>query len=690
MKFLQSKIAWQLLMWLLVIEFPVESLLVYISYRNSKETLEIELTEKLRAIATYQIQNMNEYVHTQLYNINAFASTPEISSLTQDLVAVRDTAALQKLLLNQKTIFEKYQEVFSFHSVILVDNSGKICLSTETKLPEGENLATGSLQNTELYRTYKRTNTILQPDFSDFTYMPRSNRQLTAFVAAPIRNKAQKPIGTLIASINIDKLKKVTQNYAGMGETGEILLISKVENEAIFVLPNRRNTITEAAQRIDMSTNKSEGIKNALAAETGYGLVKDYAGRDVFAHWHYIPALRSGLVIKEDVAEAFAPIQQLRNILLLIVACTLLLFVFAAFNIAKLFTKPIRKLNEVTKKIAAGDLTQKADINATNEIGELAHSFNDMTGRIYTVQNELKEMNANLEFKVAERTEELQTMIEELNQTNEELYTTVEFVEKQKNELTKKNDNIVASITYARRIQAAILPLHEDINKVLKDFFIFYKPRDIVSGDFYWFGELPNNQCLIAAADCTGHGVPGALMSMIGVNLLNEIVYLMDIDSPELILDKMQVEINRILQQSVTGVRDGMDIAICKIDLPQRQVEYAGAMNSVYYIQNNQLHEIKSNRIGIGGNSLRKPQKFDKHIIHLSSPTMLYLFSDGYADQIGGISHRKYMTKNFKSLLLSLHHLYPEMQQENLALTLHEWMAGEPQLDDIMVIGVKL
>jgi serine phosphatase RsbU (regulator of sigma subunit) len=521
--------------------------------------------------------------------------------------------------------------------------------------------------------------------------MPRSNRQLTAFVAAPIRNKAQQPIGILVASINIEKLKKVTQNYVGMGETGETLLVSKVENEAIFVLPNRQNSITEATNKIDMSTNKSEGIKKALAAETGYGLVKDYTGRDVFAHWHYIPALRSGLVIKEDVAEAFAPIQRLRNILLMIVGCTLLLFVFAAFNIAKLFTKPIRKLNDVTKKIAAGDLTQRAAIDATNEIGELGHSFNEMAERIYTVQNELKEMNANLESKVAERTEELQTMIEELNQTNEELYSTVEFVEKQKNELSKKNENIVASITYARRIQAAILPLHEDISKVLKDFFIFYKPRDIVSGDFYWFGELPNNQCLIAAADCTGHGVPGALMSMIGVNLLNEIVYLMDIDSPELILDKMQTEIIRVLQQSVTEVRDGMDIAICKIDLPQRQVEYAGAMNSIYYVQNNQLHEIKATRVGIGGNTtLRSPQKFEKHIIHLTSPTMLYLFSDGYADQIGGINHRKYMTKNFKSLLLSLHHLYPEMQQENLALTLHEWMAGEPQLDDIMVIGVKL
>ena len=289
-----------------------------------------------------------------------------------------------------------------------------------------------------------------------------------------------------------------------------------------------------------------------------------------------------------------------------------------------------------------------------------------------------------------ERTEELQTTVEELSQTNEELHSTVEFVEMQKQELSKKNENIVASITYARRIQAAILPMHEDIAKKLKDFFIFYKPRDIVSGDFYWFAELKNNTCLFAAADCTGHGVPGALMSMIGVNLLNEIVYLMDIHSPELILERMQIEINRVLQQSVTDNRDGMDIALCYIDLDNKIVEYSGAMNSIYYVQNEVLHEIKATRIGIGGTSIRHNLQFQKNQIDISQPTMLYMSSDGYYDQMGGKDKKKFMSKNFKNLLLSVHHLYPEMQHENIKLTLEEWMGQEQQLDDIMVVGIKL
>jgi serine phosphatase RsbU (regulator of sigma subunit) len=266
----------------------------------------------------------------------------------------------------------------------------------------------------------------------------------------------------------------------------------------------------------------------------------------------------------------------------------------------------------------------------------------------------------------------------------------VDFVEQQKVDLVKKNENIVASITYARRIQAAILPLHEEIGKVLKDFFIYYKPRDIVSGDFYWFANLGNNKCLMVAADCTGHGVPGALMSMIGVNLLNEIVYLRDIYSPDKILTQINIEINRVLQQSITENRDGMDIAICLIDFDNKVAEYSGAMNPLYYVQNDQLHEIKATRMGIGGIQLRHDLQFELHTIDISKPTMLYLASDGYADQIGGKEDKKFMSRKFKELLFSIHHLYPEMQKENLNLTLLEWIGLKPQIDDIMVIGIKV
>jgi serine phosphatase RsbU (regulator of sigma subunit) len=693
MNFFKSKIAWQLLLWLLIIEFPVESLLVYVSYHNSEQTLRTELTDKLRAIAAYQIAEINQFVEEQFTNAHTISQIPELVSIAENLSApakVADLAALGKLQAQYQHTFQKYQNIFGFKELLLVAPQGGVLLSTSLTLPSNTNILAGEFKNSELSKTFLRANTILQPDFSDFFYLPNESG-LAAFVATPIKSETGRIIGVLMLRISLDKMNKTVQNYTGMGNSGEIILATKMKNELFFITPTRYQRTDETLKRFLISDFNDDGIKWAVQAETGHGIVIDYKGKEVFAHWHYIPALRSGIVIKEEITEAFAPIKSLRNLLLIIVFCTLLLFVFAAFNIAAMFTKPIRKLNEVTKRIAAGDFSQKAEMKLNNEIGELAHSFDDMTTKVEAYQRELQKSNDDLERKVQERTEELNTLIEELSQTNEELHSTIDFVETQKGELVRKNDNITASITYARRIQAAILPLHEDIGKVLDDFFIFYKPRDIVSGDFYWFADLKDSKCLLVAADCTGHGVPGALMSMIGVNLLNEIVYLLDIHSPELILDRLNIEISKVLQQSVTDNRDGMDMAIVLIDKQNKQLTYAGAMNSVYYVQDNVLQELKSTRMGIGGTHIRQNLIFQKQDINIASPTMLYMFSDGYADQIGGKTQKKFMSRKFRELLFSIHGLATETQKESLDLTLLEWMGEEvQQLDDIMVMGVKL
>ncbi len=696
MKLLKSKIGWQLLLLLLLIEFPVESLLVYVSYRNAENTLRTELTDKLKAIATYQIAEINQFVEEQMANAFTISQVPELILAAEQLAATptlpNKAVNLPIATTNYGKLFEKYRAIFGFKNILLVAPKGEVLLSTHTVVPVGTNLLGADYKNSLLTQSFLRANTILQPDFADFGYLPNQG-ELSTFISTPVRTENGRAVAVLVVGINLEKMNKAVQNYTGMGNTGEIILATKIKDEVIFLTPTRYQRADEPIKKLmvdDFKNNKGEGVRRAVSAETGYGVVLDYKGNEVFAHWHYVPALRSGIVIKEETAEAFAPIKELRNLLLIIVVCTLFLFVFAAFNIAALFTKPIRKLNEVTKRIAAGDFSQRAEMNLKNEIGELAHSFDDMTTKVAAYQKEILDANNTLEKKVQERTEELNTLIEEMSQTNEELHSTVDFVEQQKKELINKNANITASITYARRIQAAILPLHEEIAKTLKDFFIFYKPRDIVSGDFYWFAALKDGRCVMVAADCTGHGVPGALMSMIGVNLLNEIVHLLDIHSPEQILETMNVEINRVLQQSITDNRDGMDIAIINIDQKNKVVEYAGAMNSICYVQNKELIELKATRMGIGGTHIRQNLTFEKHTIDITQPTMLYLYSDGYGDQIGGKSKKKFMGRKFRELLFSVHDLHTEIQRESLELSLKEWMADESQLDDIMVVGVRL
>jgi serine phosphatase RsbU (regulator of sigma subunit) len=303
---------------------------------------------------------------------------------------------------------------------------------------------------------------------------------------------------------------------------------------------------------------------------------------------------------------------------------------------------------------------------------------------------------------------------EELKLTNEELNTTLDVVARQKDLIEKKNEDITASIMYAKRIQTAMLPFEERMERNLgeNNFFILYKPRDIVSGDFYWFEEIENealapdvdelfnpdavvssekvSKLVFAVVDCTGHGIPGAFMSMIANELLNEIVIEKNITSPDLILNHLHRGIRYALKQDQTDSRDGMDISICTLDKLTHTLEFAGASNPLFLLKNNELEIIKADKMSIGGTVTGKERLFNKNLIQIESPTTLYLFSDGYQDQFGGPQNRKFMTKQFRELLCSIHLLDMPQQKEILDKTIMEWMGEYSQTDDITVMGLRL
>lgn len=259
----------------------------------------------------------------------------------------------------------------------------------------------------------------------------------------------------------------------------------------------------------------------------------------------------------------------------------------------------------------------------------------------------------------------------------------------------QQNLNIKSSINYAQRIQQAMLPVVTDEGP-LSDSFILFKPRDIVSGDFYWFAELERKisgekDFAIAAVDCTGHGIPGAFMSMIGMNSLNGIIN-RGIRHTDEVLLTLHNDIKSALRQDETGNRDGMDMALCLIRKQEKILEFSGAKNPLIYIQDNELYHIKGDTHAIGGGSgkVQREVSFKRHEIKLDQPTMIYIFSDGYADQFGGPDSMKFMSKRFKELLMEIHHLPLEEQKTILNDTFEEWRGKGRQIDDILVIGFKL
>jgi serine phosphatase RsbU (regulator of sigma subunit) len=263
-------------------------------------------------------------------------------------------------------------------------------------------------------------------------------------------------------------------------------------------------------------------------------------------------------------------------------------------------------------------------------------------------------------------------------------------------ELHRQNENIKSSINYAKRIQEAMLPRKDLQHSLLADSFVLFKPRDVVSGDFYWFSELPNghsdraqHDLAFAAIDCTGHGVPGAFMSMIGINSLNGFIS-HGLTETNILLDTLHTEIRSALRQEVTGNNDGMDAALCIYRRQRKVLEFSGAKNPLVYIQDNTLHRIKGDIHAIGGSKSKPNLSFRKHTITIDRPTTVYLFSDGYRDQFGGKDNAKFMGKRFHELLLEIHKLPMEEQSEVLSKTIEAWKGARPQTDDILVMGMKL
>jgi ligand-binding sensor domain-containing protein/serine phosphatase RsbU (regulator of sigma subunit)/PAS domain-containing protein len=262
---------------------------------------------------------------------------------------------------------------------------------------------------------------------------------------------------------------------------------------------------------------------------------------------------------------------------------------------------------------------------------------------------------------------------------------------KQEQIIVQKNKDITDSISYAKKIQHAILPRDFIIKATLPNSFVLYMTKDIVSGDFYWFTHI-DNCCIIAAVDCTGHGVPGAFMSLIGYNLLNRIVNEKRITDPKDILMELNNGVLNVLHKNESESKDGMDIAICKINYDLNTLDYAGAMRPIWIINNGVLKEIRADKIPIGTKQKdrRDTITYTTHTIALDKGDSFYIFTDGYADQFGGPKDKKYSTARFKELLIKNATEDFSTQEKNIKAEHQQWKGENEQIDDILVIGFSV
>lgn len=270
---------------------------------------------------------------------------------------------------------------------------------------------------------------------------------------------------------------------------------------------------------------------------------------------------------------------------------------------------------------------------------------------------------------------------------------TVRELDKRNAMLYEQNKELSDSINYALRIQKAILPPDYYVNELLPENFIYYKPKDVISGDFYFVEKCEDeNKVVFSAVDCTGHGVPGAMMSVIGFKYLEQAVVEKGLSKPADILQYLDIGVNDSLRQTAneSGVYDGMDLGLCTLDIKKKQLQYAGAYNSLYYVQDDVLVEIKADKLPIGVNEDGVADIFTNHTIDLEKGDTVYLFSDGYADQFGGPKGKKFKYGQLKKTLLEIHAKSMKEQKEILEQTITEWQGDNMQVDDILIIGIKI
>jgi serine phosphatase RsbU (regulator of sigma subunit)/CHASE3 domain sensor protein len=368
---------------------------------------------------------------------------------------------------------------------------------------------------------------------------------------------------------------------------------------------------------------------------------------------------------------------------------------------------PIQQLKKILLLMGSGVLPKERIKDRNDEIGEMSIALNDLVdgmarttefakqvgagnfishyrplskndtlgAALLKMREDLSENERLLEGKVIERTEQVVRQKEEIETKNREL------------EVLYKH--VTDSIKYAKRIQEAILPPVSMVNRLLPNSFVLYKPKDIVSGDFYWVDER-NGKTFFAALDCTGHGVPGAFMSIVGYNILKHVINTNQNLTPSLILDRLNEGVSETLHHGhdASQAKDGMDLSLCSIDFKTLELQYAGAYNPLYIIREGKIIETKGNKFPIGLFLGTEKKKFTNHTIQLHKGDCVYIFSDGYSDQFGGPAGKKFMAYNFRELLLKIHQYPTNKQKEILSTTFEEWRGVLDQVDDILVMGL--
>ncbi|MCS7018159.1 MAG: SpoIIE family protein phosphatase [Bernardetiaceae bacterium] len=663
----------------------------YFAYTEARHSIEQDIKESLLKETSLTIAGVDRFLYERKKDLFSIANDPAfVAPLSSNSLRQRERIALIQRRLNELIVaFPLYESMTYFDTTRVY-------------------IADTRIENIGKKHSYSKYWPELE--YKDFAMEVSKSELLRIPVihfAKKIRDAKGNYVGVLVARVSMNRLHDLFNQIVSGGATGrqeevrKTLEIVLIDNDG-YILYSNKNKFAALTKRYPDIKYVKKAIESPKFGSNNRFISTEKEIYVLDTQKGYLDYAGSGWIIiaKASKDVIFKPVLSLSDRYARIALIVCGIGTIIAIGVGRYFAQPIISLNQAAEEMADGEwneiISDDSMFKRHDEIGELARSFRNMSQQLDRKIKEQKELNAQLVYKY----EEVQQKTEEIQSQNEKIAQQKTELEKALAEIELKNKNITASINYAQRIQSALLPEKEIITRCFAQCFILYQPRDIVSGDFYWFRQMINERgepvAVMAVVDCTGHGVPGALMSVIGSNLLYQIVVMEQLLDPAKIIHRLDVGVIKTLKQeeASSNRQDGMDISLFTYNQHTRELVIAGAHQSAYIIRNDTMHEIKGDKFSVGGIVNAKISRtVHNHTWQCLRGDMLYLCTDGYTDQFGnadgGQPPVKFGKKFFRQLLKDIYRA-DACRQESILLETHQmWRGSESQTDDITVVGIR-
>jgi serine phosphatase RsbU (regulator of sigma subunit) len=666
----------KLILILLLVSLSPLAVLGWSTLNEAQKAIEEEVFDHLISVRNDKVAQIQWLFERNRADIKVLASS---SHITDALDAFSSVVQNGEVIQEQFDYFEslaygdsfrQFINEYDYYDLMLVNEGGDIVYSTKREKDFGRNVLDGPLKDSQLGRFF--TQGLEKVVTTDFQLYAPSGGKVLSFLIAPI-GEPGSAAGAVVLKMSNGVINKIMLERSGMGETGGSYLVGQ-DNlmRSDSYLDNKNRSVIASFANPKTGSVDTQATRAALAGESGRAIILDYRNELVLSA--YLP-IKMGdttyaLMAEIDEKEAFLPIEELQYLMAVLATLIIVAMIAAAYYLANLISRPILELTTSSILIAQGDLETEVKIRSSDELGVLSENFNSM--RI-SIQKKIEEINQN------------QKALKEANETLEDR------VEERTRTLAQRNHLISQSIKYASRIQRSVLPSETFLKSAFSDHFVIWKPRHVVGGDMYWCHKWGEGT-LVILGDCTGHGVPGAFMTLISTGALDHALSETQTGDVGLLVQKMHQHIQQTLGQDSEDAEsdDGLELGACYISQDEKQLTFVGARFDLFAVENGAVTRYKGDKKGIGYGEVSRDFKFKEISLNMRPSQSFYMTTDGLIDQIGEETNRSFGKRRFEDLLVEIQDT-PISEQKGIIIDILNGFQGTaPRLDDIAVLGFNI